>query len=121
MDTERAAFLWIDRSIELDDGICELAGGSWFSSREFPLEQNKKYDVTFGIRLFEGYAGRGLGRHYIEAANQAAKPYAANHGVWLSADERNLRARRLYENAGYSYRGILNKRVYMVSDHALAV
>ena len=119
MSIERAAFLLIDKSFSNSDGTGRLAGMSWFSPREYPLPFDTGCDVTFGIRLYKGYAGMGLGASYVYESHKAATKYAENHGVWLSAKPGNQRAMRVYEQNGYGLRGSEDGLVYMTNQDAL--
>lgn len=75
-----------------------LPGFAWFS-----IQKNKETpgaNVTFGIRIYEGYNGRGLARPFAEAVhNDMDHQYGA--GVWLETDMNNTAAYKLYEHLGY--------------------
>jgi ribosomal protein S18 acetylase RimI-like enzyme len=92
----------------------ELAGLVWFSPRKYGYEGGG-FGHTFGIRLFDGFVGRGLSQEAMQHTHaDYAADLASDEGVWLSADQENKRAIRAYERFGYRHSVRVDGLVYMV-------
>jgi len=100
----------------------DLAGIAWFSDKAMRANEGPAgYTLTFGIRLYEGYAGRGLCLPFMGAVHRLMMSAAQGRGVWLSAKEGNVRAMKKYERFGYRHSHRADGLVYMVNDDALVV
>ena len=81
--------------------MLDLAGIVFFRRKE---HADTDCDVTFGIRIYDGYAGRGLARPFMEIAHcwlQMNDDFNAENGVWLETDVDNAAAVAAYERFGY--------------------
>lgn len=75
----------------------DLAGIVWFSPR---AREDSNY--TFAIRLYRGYAGRGLATGLLHSAvEDFARIHPQERSIWLSVDKDNAAARHLYEKSGF--------------------
>lgn len=90
----------------------EVAGIIWFGERLNP-NIDKEYGVTFGIRLYEGYVGRGLAKSFMVSTHNDVEQYYPGQKIWLDFKTDNIAARRAYESFGYEYLGEEGERVIM--------
>lgn len=78
----------------------ELAGIIWFGERT-NSKIDARYKLTFGIRLYEGYVGKGLSKPLMKVGHQDIKNYFESRHIWLDLDEKNVAAERAYISYGY--------------------
>lgn len=90
----------------------EVAGLIWFGERENP-NITPEYNVTFGIRLYEGYVGKGLSKDFMRLTHNDAKNVYPGSKFWLDFKTDNTAARRAYESFGYEYIGSEGEREIM--------
>ncbi len=119
MEVERVTNLMVDS----DDN--QVAGIDWFSPRIYPKDPDKiipiGYSITFGLRLYEGYIGRGLALPFMQQTHRSLVRYAQGRGLWLSVKKNNYIAMNLYRKFGYKYDYETDDLIYMVNDDALVV
>ena len=105
---DRTALPRIDRENK------ELTGITWFRPAAGENPFNREMDVTFGIRMFEGYVGKGQAESYARASHFICALFApVESGFWLSYKKGNHAARRLYDKLGYHYDGEIDNTVFM--------
>ena len=94
----RLVYLLVDEAALPDEN---LAGIIWFGKRR--NEQiNSKYCLTFGIRLYEGYVGKGLSKPLMRPTHEDAREkFKDCRYIWLDFDKENIAANRAYESFGY--------------------
>ncbi|MBI5357652.1 GNAT family N-acetyltransferase [Candidatus Saccharibacteria bacterium] len=97
----------------LDGG--EVAGIIWFGERINP-NIDSEYNITFGIRLYEGYVGKGLSKSFMISSHKDVEQYYPGQKIWLDFKSENVAARRAYESFGYKYIGEEGERVIMGYD-----
>lgn len=99
-----------------------LAGISWFREASLPTSNDDRYNFTFGIRLYEGYKGKGLCIPLMSTVHlDMAERSPQDGGVWLSAKSENTGAISKYLQFGYRLETEQDGLVYMVNDDALVV
>lgn len=96
----------------LSPGRSDLAGVIWFGKRQNP-NIDKKYTLTFGIRLYEGYLGKGLSKPLMNASHSDIKNVLPDNYIWLDYDENNFIAGKAYKSFGYRELGRAEGRVIM--------
>ncbi|HEX5456070.1 MAG TPA: GNAT family N-acetyltransferase [Candidatus Saccharimonadales bacterium] len=96
-EKERIVYLLIRKrnKVEVDVG-----GIVWFGRRENKLI-DPRYDLTFGIRLYEGCVGKGLAVPFMKATHDDLKRFYPNRAIWLDFAEDNIAARKAYSKFGY--------------------
>jgi len=99
----------------------DLAGIIWYGPSKFPLDLPVKPEpeFTFAIRLYNGYAGKGLAKPFMqqslqEFVRERMQSGAGIPGIWLQTDVDNPAAVRAYTNFGYHEVSRDEKRVTMV-------
>lgn len=90
----------------------DVAGIIWFGERLNP-HIDPKYSITFGIRLYEGYVGKGLSKPFMIASHKDISRYYPGQRIWLDFKTDNTAARRAYESFGYEYIGSEGERQIM--------
>lgn len=90
----------------------DVAGIIWFGERINP-NVGPEYNVTFGIRLYEGYVGKGLSKSFMISAHNDVEQYYPGQKIWLDFKSENIAARRAYESFGYQYIGEEGERIIM--------
>lgn len=105
-EKKRLVYLLVDKNND------EVAGIIWFGESVNPLIDSK-YGVTFGIRLYEGYVGRGLSKPLMKVGHLDARKYFSSKWVWLDYTEGNIAAERAYASFGYQELGRDSGRVVM--------
>ncbi len=90
----------------------DLAGVIWFGKRQ-NHNIDKKYTLTFGVRLYEGYLGKGLSKPLMEASHSDAKNVFDDLYIWLDYDEENFIAGKAYKSFGYEELARVKSRVIM--------
>ncbi len=87
-----------------------LAGLIFYRHKQHELSKKK---VTMGIRLYEGYAGRGLSREFFAGSLVLRQTIGADvvlaherergveEGIWLAVEADNTVARGLYDSLGF--------------------
>ncbi len=98
----------------------DLKGISWFRISQ-PEEFSSGYQLTFGIRLYEGAVGRGFCMPFMREVHTDMAQFGQGCGIWLSAKQDNFRAIDKYEQFGYQYHHREKGLVYMVNDDALVI
>lgn len=96
----------------LDQNIKDLAGIIWFGKRQNP-NIDKRYTLTFGIRLYEDYLGKGLSKPLMKASHHDIKSILPDRYIWLDYDENNFIAGKSYKSFGYEELGRFEGRVIM--------
>lgn len=79
-----------------------LAGVIWFGKR-VNEHIEPKYSLTFAIRLYEGFVGRGLSKPFMGVAHDGMAKYFPGQNIWLDFAADNLAAQKAYESFGYRY------------------
>lgn len=90
----------------------DLAGVIWFGKRQNP-HIDPKYSLTFGIRLYEGYLGKGLSKPLMNASHNDVKNVLSDQYIWLDYDTENFIAGKAYKSFGYEGLGRDEGRVIM--------
>jgi RimJ/RimL family protein N-acetyltransferase len=90
----------------------DLAGIIWFGKRKNP-NIDDKYSVTFGIRLYEGYLGKGLSKPLMQASHSDVGNILSDKYIWLDYDKDNIIAGKAYRSFGYEELGQADGRVIM--------
>jgi hypothetical protein len=98
-----------------------LAGMAWFAQKEYPLHPpGTDPEIlprhTFEIRMYEGYAGRGLAKpfmhdtlvDYMQTLFLSGQVNQVR-GLWISVDADNPKALKLASDFGYIRTGTVNK------------
>lgn len=93
-------------------GEDELGGIIWFGKSKNP-NIDPKYDLTFGIRLYEGLVGKRLSKPLMRLAHRDIKKYYDSNFIWLDYDEANEIAGKAYETYGYEELARADGRVVM--------
>jgi RimJ/RimL family protein N-acetyltransferase len=89
-----------------------LAGVIWFGEKHNPhIDAN--YSMTFGIRLYEGYVGRGLSKEFMKLTHDDMKHYFGTAKIWLDFAEENIAAEKAYQSFGYKTLRRIDGRVIM--------
>lgn len=91
----------------------------WFSPRPYGYMHGEAhhFNNTFGIRIFEGFEGRGLSQPLMRFTHDTQRIIDPDmHGVWLSAKPENERAVRAYEKFGYIRHKTADGLLYMTLD-----
>jgi hypothetical protein len=110
----------------------DLAGIIWYGKSPFPLDAqqfapqlmaSEVPQETFAIRLYDGYAGHGLARPFMQQSLRVhVQHQQANHqpvsGVWLQTDITNPAAIAAYIKFGYQEVIRDNTRVTMMMPPA---
>lgn len=96
----------------------DLAGIMWYGCRVCPLTMDNPPTVTFAIRLYEGYTGRGLARPFmlkslmrLVASGHLDKDY---NGLWLATSLSNEAGLHNYSKFGYKEIARGSEKVIMV-------
>ncbi|MCA9346416.1 GNAT family N-acetyltransferase [Candidatus Saccharibacteria bacterium] len=97
----------------------DLAGLIWYGKSEFPLDINLEDtpEYTFAIRIYEGYAGKGLAKPFMA---QSLKIFVEDSlennypSIWLQTDTDNGAALSAYSKFGYIEVARDEKRVTMI-------
>ena len=89
-----------------------LAGIIWFGGRQNP-NIDSKYSLTFGIRLYEDYLGKGLSKPLMRASHEDVKNILDDQYIWLDYDQDNFIAGKAYKSFGYEELGQKNNRIIM--------
>jgi GNAT superfamily N-acetyltransferase len=108
----------------------DLAGIIWYGKSKFPLDLKlaQTPEETFAIRIYDGYAGHGLARPFMElslktvVASKQTRGEAIT-GIWLQTDLDNPAAIAAYTKFGYQEVARDDKRVTMIlsSERELAL
>ncbi|HEX5797051.1 MAG TPA: hypothetical protein VFX86_01525 [Candidatus Saccharimonadales bacterium] len=97
---ERLVYLLIRKSGK--DKSDDVGGIIWFGKRRNE-HVDPLYDLTFGIRLYEGCVGKGLAVPFMKATHEDLKRFYPNQAVWLDFVEDNIAAKKAYESFGYEH------------------
>lgn len=92
--------------------VPDVGGIVWFGRRENKLI-DPIYDLTFGIRLYEGCVGKGLAVPFMRATHDDLKRFYPNQAIWLDFAEDNIAARKAYSKFGYEDLAEADGRVVM--------
>jgi hypothetical protein len=108
----------------------DLAGIVWFGPKPLPLKIDlpEHPTETFGLRLYEGYLGKGLSAaFFLQGLALAAKRKQgrgqAVPAIWGVTDTDNAPARSVYARAGFRDIDHNEHRVHLVlsADHILKI
>lgn len=97
-EKERLVYLLLNKSEGPED--IDVGGIIWFGKRENE-HIDPSYNLTFGIRLYEGCVGRGLAVPFMKATHEDLARFYPDQAVWLDFAEDNIAARKAYESFGY--------------------
>ena len=82
----------------------KLMGIIWFGKETIPTK-DKKYSITFAIRLYEGNRGKGYAKKFMKEAITKFKLTSEykkrTGGFWLITNPDNLPAIKAYEYFGF--------------------
>lgn len=90
----------------------KVGGIIWFG-RKTNEHIDPSYNLTFGIRLYEGCVGKGLSKPFMRATHEDVKRFFPESKLWLDFAKDNIAARRAYESFGYSILSESDDRVVM--------
>lgn len=90
----------------------DVAGIIWFGKRQ-NTNIDSKYKLTFGIRLYEGYTGRGLSKPLMKASHIDARSIFKEQYIWLDYAESNFIAGKAYKSFGYEELAAADDRIIM--------
>lgn len=93
--------------------IPEIAGIVWFGQKTSP-KLDEKYDVTFAIRLYKDYLGKGLSGPLMQITHKDVGRFYPGRYIWLETDDDNIPAKKAYESLGYEYADKDGNRLTMV-------
>ena len=106
----------------------EVGGAIWYGRKDPPIDVPPPVPVhTFAIRLYEGYAGRGLMKDFMRLSFSefiGTRYFSAElpefNGIWLGVDKDNHKAIRNYLKFGYETVGSYDDgaRLVMVLSEA---
>ena len=96
----------------LSDPNDDLAGIIWFGGRQNP-NIDSRYTLTFGIRLYEGYLGKGLSKPLMSVSHGDITKVLPDRYIWLDYDEDNFIAGKAYTSFGYEELGRSDGRIIM--------
>lgn len=80
----------------------EVGGVIWFGERENE-NIDKEYSLTLGIRLYEGFVGKGLSKPFMSVAHEDMRRFYPAQSIWLDYDQDNTVAGKAYGSFGYQY------------------
>jgi hypothetical protein len=109
-EKERLVYLLI--SHENGKKTPDVGGIIWFGKRQNELV-DKKYQLTFGIRLYEGCVGKGLAVPFMTLTHEDMKRYYPTQSIWLDFVDENIAARKAYLSFGYEILNEADGRVVM--------
>ncbi len=89
-----------DRLVYLLMNNEDVGGIIWFG-RRLNEHIDPKYQLTFGIRLYEGCVGKGLAVPFMRVTHDDLKRFYPGESIWLDFAEDNIAARKAYEKFGY--------------------
>jgi RimJ/RimL family protein N-acetyltransferase len=92
----------------------DVAGIAWFGQSEHAAAPLAK--VTFALRLYEGWLGRGLATPFASEAHDIAHDVYGAQTVWLETDTTNTPAISTYKAIGYSMVSIEAGRMLMTTQ-----
>ena len=100
----------------------EVGGAIWYGRKDPPIDVPPPVPVhTFAIRLYEGYAGRGLMKDFMRLSFSefiSTRYFNAElpefNGIWLGVDKENQKAIVNYLKFGYETVGGYDDRLVMV-------
>lgn len=106
----RIFYLLLDQSEEDD-----LAAVLWFGERD---EENvgPDYNLTFGIRFYEGYVGGGLAKPTMKICHKDVKRFFPDKKFWLSLHSHNEVAKHVYQTFGYKIVKQTDDKIFMVEN-----
>jgi hypothetical protein len=90
----------------------EVAGVIWFGERHNE-HIDESYRLTFAIRLYEGYVGKGLSKPFMRVAHVGMEKYFPGKNIWLDFNGDNIAAQKAYESFGYEYIAEKDGRIIM--------
>ncbi|MBW3569067.1 hypothetical protein KY385_02965 [Candidatus Parcubacteria bacterium] len=93
-----------------------IAGVIWFGERQ-NQHIDRSYGLTFAIRLYEGFVGKGLSKPFMRVAHDGMKKYYPGQKIWLDFAAENVAAQKAYESFGYKYLGTSDGRMVMGLDN----
>ncbi len=93
-DKRRIFYLLIDKN--------DLAGVIWFGQRQ-NQHIDETFNLTFAIRLYEGFVGKGLSKPFMGVAHDGMEKYFPGQNIWLDFASENIAAQKAYESFGYEF------------------
>lgn len=90
----------------------DLGGILWFGKRNNP-NIDPKYTLTFGIRLYEGFVGKGLSKPLLIIGHEELGNYFDDKYIWLDFASENIIAGKAYSSFGYEILNEADGRVIM--------
>lgn len=94
----RIVYLLLDSE---DIETAKVGGIIWYGQRDHAMSSDA--NVTFAIRIYEGFVGKGLGTPFMQATHDdLGREKLLKGGLWLDLVEGNDRAEHLYKKMGYS-------------------
>ncbi len=103
-----------DRIVYALGGRAALAGFAWFTEKPFP-RSDITADHSYAIRLYEEARGKGLGKVVMAATHVDFRRASHYEGpTWLSVDDTNTHAKRLYDKFGYTALESVGDRTLML-------
>lgn len=87
-------------------GWCDIVGSD---------RQSQAHIGTLGMGMLAPYRGQGLGRRLMQATLEAARARGFER-ITLHVHANNDRARRLYEQMGFKFEGVM-RRAFKVDDY----
>lgn len=112
------ALLAPQNGADIDISDADLAGVSWFGEKTRPAVPG--YDVTFAVRLYEDYVGKGLAVPFLRLAHEDARRYFPGRRMWLDFAADNEAAGRTYEKLGYTELARSGDRILMGNETIMA-
>lgn len=109
-EKDRLVYLLLHKS--KDGEVQDVGGIIWFGKRENE-HIDPSYNLTFGIRLYEGCVGKGLAVPFMKATHEDLSRFYPGEAVWLDFAEDNIAARKAYESFGYEHLGEADGRIIM--------
>lgn len=95
--------------------FADVGGILWFGEKTNDLI-DASYNLTFGIRLYEGYVGKGLSKPFMQVTHQDMERFFPDHKLWLDFAEENIAAKKAYTSYGYKELAAFEDRVVMGLD-----
>lgn len=101
-----------------DNPTPQIAGVVWFGQKT-SNKLDSKYNVTFAIRLYKEYLGKGLSGPLMQATHKDIGRFYPGCYIWLETDDDNIPAKKAYESLGYEYANKDGNRLTMIYPNEL--
>ena len=75
------------------------------------LEKDK---LWLGVSVADNYVGKGFGESMMLHLIKVARKLKITNNIYLSLDEENFKAKKLYEKLGFIYLKKIKKTIYMI-------